>query len=56
MTTKNNGAYGVGNDLVDYILGITYEIWEQRRVDLIDQYYSRETIVYCLDGIVHGSK
>ncbi len=56
MTTKNNGAYGVENDLVDYILGITYEIWEQRRVDLIDQYYSRETIVYCLDGIVHGSK
>lgn len=56
MTTKTNGAYGVDNDLVDYILGITYEIWEQRRIDLIDQYYGREAIVYCLDGIVHGSK
>jgi len=55
MTSKNTGAYGATDDLVDYILGITFEIWEEGNVDLIDQYYGPETIVWALDGITHGA-
>ncbi len=55
MTKMNKGAYGPEDDLVDYILGITYEIWEERDVRLIDQYYGPQTVVYALDGITHGS-
>lgn len=55
MTANNRGAYTAEHDLVDYILGITYEIWEEGGVDLIDQYYSPETVVYALDGITRGS-
>jgi len=55
MTTPSKGAYGASDDLVDYILGITFEIWEAGGVDLIDQYYSPATVVYALDGITHGS-
>jgi predicted ester cyclase len=55
MTKKQEGAYGPDDDLVDYILGITFEIWEERGVELIDQYYSPETVVFALDGITHGS-
>ena len=55
MTSVSAGAYGADDDLVDYILGITFEIWEAGGVDLIDQYYSPETVVYALDGITRGS-
>ena len=55
MTATSKGAYGADHDLVDYILGITFEIWEEGRVDLIDQYYGPETVVYALDGITRGS-
>jgi len=55
MKTPEQGAYGANDDLVDYILGITFEIWEAGGVDLIDQYYSPETVVYALDGITNGS-
>ena len=55
MTTTPMGAYGPDDDIVDYILGITFEIWEERGVDLIDQYYGPETVVFALDGITHGS-
>jgi predicted ester cyclase len=56
MTSVSTGAYGADDDLVDYILGITFEIWEAGGVDLINQYYSPETVVYALDGITHGSE
>ncbi len=56
MTATKAGAYGVDDDIVDYVLGITFEIWEQGRVDLIDQYYGPDTLVYSLDGITRGSK
>ncbi len=56
MTATQHGAYGADDDLVDYILGITFEIWEQGGVDLIEQYYGPDTVVYGLDGITHGSK
>jgi predicted ester cyclase len=56
MSKRPAGAYGADNDIVDYILGITFEIWEEGHVDLIDQYYSKDTVVYSLDGITHGSR
>ncbi len=55
MTSTNKGAYSADDSLVDYILGITFEIWEERRVELIGQYYGPQTIVYSLDGITHGA-
>lgn len=55
MTSTKHGAYSANNTLVDYILGITYEIWEEGAVDLIDNYYGAETLVYGLDGITHGA-
>ena len=56
MTDNTQGAYSADDGLVDYILGITFEIWEQRRVDLINQYYGAETEVYGLDGITRGAE
>ncbi len=49
------GAYGAESDIVDYILGITFEIWEQRGVELIHQYYADDVVVYGLDAISHGA-
>jgi len=56
MKPVSKGAYGVDDDLVDYILGITFEIWEAGGVDLINEYYGPETVVYALDGITRGSE
>lgn len=55
MTSASKGAYDADDNLVDYILGITFEIWEERQVDLIDQYYSPDTVVFALDGVTRGS-
>lgn len=55
MTSPQKGAYGSEHDIVDYILGITYEIWEQRGVDLIHQYYSEDCVIWGLDGITRGA-
>ena len=55
MMKMSKSAYGPDDDLVDYILGITFEIWEERGVELIDQYYGPQTLVYALDGITRGS-
>ncbi|MDH5619948.1 MAG: ester cyclase [Gammaproteobacteria bacterium] len=55
MTEKRKGAYGADDELVDYILGITFEIWEQRNVDLISQYYDENIAVFGLDGITRGA-
>ena len=55
MATNGTGAYGANDKLVDYILGITFEIWEQRKVDLIHQYYDADIVVYALDGITRGA-
>jgi predicted ester cyclase len=56
MAVSHKGAYGPDDGLVDYILGITFEIWEQRNVDLIDQYYDADIAVYGLDGITRGAR
>jgi predicted ester cyclase len=55
MPSTNKGAYSADDSLVDYILGITFEIWEERKVELIDHYYGPQTVVYSLDGITHGA-
>jgi predicted ester cyclase len=49
------GAFGADDPLVDYILGITFEIWEEGQIDLIHQYYGAETTVFALDGITRGA-
>lgn len=41
--------------IVDYILGITFEIWEQRQVDNIYRYYGSDVQVYSLDGFTQGA-
>ncbi len=56
MAERRAGAYGPDDDIVDYILGITYEIWEERGVDLIHQYYAEDCVVWGLDGITHGAQ
>ncbi|MBT8100759.1 MAG: ester cyclase [Gammaproteobacteria bacterium] len=56
MTTKQKGAYGADDALVDFILGITFEIWEQRQIELIRQYYGESTEVFALSGVSIGSE
>jgi predicted ester cyclase len=48
-------AYGVGHSVPDYILGITFEIWEERQVGRIMQYYSEDCPVFGLDGVTRGA-
>ena len=55
MTGKLQGAYGAADDIVDYILGITFEIWEEGGVELIRQYYAEDCPVYGLDGVTLGA-
>ncbi len=54
-TTPKRGAYGADDDIVDFILGITFEIWEQGGVELIHEYYAPDCVVYGLDGITRGA-
>jgi predicted ester cyclase len=49
------GTQGPYRDLVDYILGITHEIWESRQVDRIRDYYADDTLIYTLSGLVRGA-
>ena len=53
---RNAGAYGPDSDIVDFILGITFEIWEQRGVDLIHRYYAPDVEVYGMEGVIHGAQ
>lgn len=50
------GTQGPYRNLVDYILGITHEIWESRQIDRIHDYYSPDTLIYTLGGLVRGSE
>ncbi len=56
MDTPKQGAYGPDDDIVDFILGITFEIWEEGGVELIQQYYADDCVVYGLDGITHSAE
>lgn len=55
MQAKQQGDYTADHSLVEYILGITYEIWEEGGIDLIDQYYAPDTVVYSLDSVTDNS-
>ncbi|MCP4047840.1 MAG: ester cyclase [Gammaproteobacteria bacterium] len=50
-----SAAYSAEDDLVDFILGITFEIWEQGQVEFIHDYYGKEVEVYSLDGMTNGA-
>jgi predicted ester cyclase len=54
--SQEQPAYGADCSVTDYILGITFEIWEEGQVDKILQYYSEDCPVYGLDGITHGAQ
>ena len=43
-------------DIVDYILRITYRIWEGKQVGLIEDYYSEDCPVYTLGGYCEGAE
>lgn len=43
-------------DFPDYIIGITHEIWEQRRVDLLNRYYAPDLIFRMASGIGQGNQ
>lgn len=42
-------------DIVDYILGITFEIWEQRKIETILDYYGEHIDVFSMESITHGA-
>ncbi len=52
--TYLEGTAGPFRNLVDYILGITHEIWESRQVERIRDYYARDCVVYMPGGIQRG--
>ncbi len=43
-------------DFVNYILGITGEIWEGRRVDLLHEVYSEDILVRSPEGVTVGNR
>jgi hypothetical protein len=42
-------------DFADYIIGITYEIWEGRQLEALKRYYSPDVIVRTAQGITGGN-
>jgi predicted ester cyclase len=44
------------SDIVDYILRITYRIWEGKQVGLCQRYYSEDCPVYTLAGYSEGAE
>ena len=46
--------YGMQTDLVEFIYGITFEIWEEKGVELIRQYYAEDIEFFALGGISRG--
>lgn len=51
---KGNAFSAEYATLTDYILGITYRIWEERGVGLIRRYYGRDCAMLTQGGWVHG--
>lgn len=43
-------------DIVDYILRITYRIWEGKQVGLCHDYYSEDCPIYTLGGYTQGAE
>ena len=44
-------GYNADSDLVDFILGITFEIWEQGQIEKIHDYYAENVEVHSLEGV-----
>jgi len=51
-----NGFDDEFTDIVDYILRITYRIWEGKQVGLCRDYYSQDCPVYTLAGMTIGAE
>ena len=49
------GFDGNFTDLPDYILKITYQIWEDKDVESIRKYYSEDIPLRTPDGVIYGS-
>ena len=47
--------YSSSEEVVDYILRITREIWEDRNPDLVMRYYGPEARIHALGGIMQGA-
>ncbi len=47
--------YSNSEEIVDYILRITREIWEDRNPDLVMRYYGPEARIHALGGIMRGA-
>lgn len=45
----------ISEEIVDYILRITREIWEDRNPDLVMRYYGPEARIHALGGIMQGA-
>ena len=45
----------ISEEIVDYILRVTREIWEDRNPELVMRYYAPETRVHALGGIMRGA-
>lgn len=43
-------------DVPDFVLGITREIWEERRIDLLGQYYADDLVVRSPASVVQGNR
>lgn len=41
--------------LVEFILGITFEIWERGHVERINEYYDADAKIFALSGLIHGA-
>ena len=57
--TKGVGMVGFDDeftDIVDYILRITYRIWEGKQIGLCYDYYSDDCPVYTMAGITIGAE
>ena len=52
---RSTDSYGADSDLVDFILGITFEIWEQGQVEKIHDYYAADCEVYSLEGMTEDA-
>lgn len=48
-----NGKY---TDIVDYIIGITYEIWEKKKIGLIHDYYTKDSVIHAPAADVIGAQ
>ena len=51
-----SGSYFGYSEVVDYILGITYEIWEQGQIDKVLDYYGHDIDVFTMEGMIFGAE